>query len=545
MRFRACGVRKQGVTVVDIKMHHVGPHIVPLHVLILQCFLREVLIGARPRMPNLAKIRPVFDFTSIELFEFAWPFEAMTALFTMMMQAFADAYFIGRVGDRELAALSFAFPILMIVTSVAIGLGAGTSSVVARAVGAHDHRRARRLSTDSLILSFIITALICAIGMATIGPLFRLMGAPEDMIPLISGYMTILYSGVPFVVVGMVGMSSMRATGETRLPGMLMVIASIANVILDRCHDHRRARRLSTDSLILSFIITALICAIGMATIGPLFRLMGAPEDMIPLISGYMTILYSGVPFVVVGMVGMSSMRATGETRLPGMLMVMASIANVILDPLLIFGIGPFPRMELNGAATAALTARGAMCIGALYLLYRRLDMLSFNRPDSGELKRSWVDILHVGIPAAGTNVIIPIATGVITAMIARYGPEAVAGFGVASRIESVMLVMFYAMSAIIGPFVGQNMSAGKTDRIFLALRLCTFFCLGFGLVIAVILALGSSWLPSLFSDNVDVTRVASMFLWIAPISFGAYGMVMVMNASFNGMGKPMPELRR
>jgi len=67
-------------------------------------------------------------------------------IFMMMMQAFADAYFIGRVGDRELAALSFAFPILMIVTSVAIGLGAGTSSVVARAIGAHDHRRARRLA---------------------------------------------------------------------------------------------------------------------------------------------------------------------------------------------------------------------------------------------------------------------------------------------------------------------------------------------------------------------------------------------------------------
>jgi Na+-driven multidrug efflux pump len=154
-------------------------------------------------------------------------------IFTMMMQAFVDTYFIGRVGDRELAALSFAFPILMIVTSVAIGLGAGTSSVVARAVGAHDHRRARRLTTDSLILSFAVTAVICAVGLATIGPLFRLMGAPEDMIPLIAGYMTILYSGVPFVVVGMVGMSSMRATGDTRLPGMLMVIAAIANVILD------------------------------------------------------------------------------------------------------------------------------------------------------------------------------------------------------------------------------------------------------------------------------------------------------------------------
>ena len=132
-------------------------------------------------------------------------------IFTMMMQGFVDAWFIGRVGDRELAALSFAFPVLMIVTSVAIGLGAGTSSVVARAIGAHDHRRARRLATDSLLLSFGITAVICLVGYLTIVPLFRLLGAPEDMLPLIGGYIRILYAGVPFVVVGMVGMSSMRA----------------------------------------------------------------------------------------------------------------------------------------------------------------------------------------------------------------------------------------------------------------------------------------------------------------------------------------------
>jgi len=365
-------------------------------------------------------------------------------IFTMVMQGFADAYFIGQVGDRELAALSFTFPILMIVSSVAIGLGAGTSSVVARAIGAHNHRRARRLATDSLILSFIITAVICAVGLATISPLFRLMGAPEEMIPLIAGYMTILYSGVPFVVVGMVGMSSMRATGDTRLPGMLMVIMSIG---------------------------------------------------------------------------------------------------NVILDPILIFGIGPIPEMGLNGAATAALTSRGALFVGTVYLMYHRLDMLSFNRPDPGELKKSWMDILHVGLPAAGTNVIIPVATVVITAMIARYGPDAVAGFGVASRVEAVTLVIFYAMSSIIGPFVGQNMSAGKSDRIVLALKLCTLFCLGFGVAIAVLLGLSNDLLPSLFSDNPDVKRVTTLFLWIVPASYGTYGMIMVMNAAFNGMGKPMPAV--
>ncbi|MBT8066511.1 MAG: MATE family efflux transporter, partial [Gammaproteobacteria bacterium] len=153
----------------------------------------------------------------------------------------------------------------------------------------------------------------------------------------------------------------------------------------------------------------------------------------------------------------------------------------------------------------------------------------------------SWADILHVGLPAAGTNAIVPVGAALVTAMIARFGPEAVAGFGVASRIESLMLVIYYAMSSIIGPFVGQNLSALKEDRIQLALKLSAWFCVGSGLAIAVILALLSDFLPGLFSDSEEVQNVTRLFLLIAPISYGAYGIVMVMNASFNGLGKPMP----
>jgi len=361
---------------------------------------------------------------------------------TMMAQGLIDTWFIGQVGDAQLAAFSFGFPILMIVTSVAIGLGAGTSSVVARAIGADDHRRARRLSTDSLLLSFLVTAFISAIGILTIGPLFRLLGAPDELMPLIRGFMTILYIGVPFIVVGMVGMASMRATGDTRLPSMLMILAAVL---------------------------------------------------------------------------------------------------NVILDPILIFGVGPVPAMGLNGAAMAALLARATIFIGTLYLMRHRLDMVSFDKPDPGELRQSWRDILHVGIPAAGTNIIVPVGAAMVTAMIARFGPDAVAGFGVASRIESMMLVMYYALSAIIGPFVGQNFSAGKEERILRALWMCTVFCIGSGLVIAGLLASMSGWLPGLFSDSESVRQVTSMFLWIVPVSYGTYGMVMIMNASFNGLGYPIP----
>ena len=361
---------------------------------------------------------------------------------TMMAQAFVDTWFIGQVGDRELAAYGFGFPILMIVTSVAIGLGAGTSSVVARAIGSGNHRRTKRLATDSLILSFMITAVICLVGIFTIRPLFLLLGAPDDMIPMIKSFMTILYLGVPFLVVGMVGMSTMRATGDTRLPSKMMILGAVL---------------------------------------------------------------------------------------------------NVILDPILIFGFGPIPALGLNGAALAAMLARGVIFAASLYMLAWRLDMVSLKLPHTDEIRKSWGDILHVGIPAAGTNAIVPVGAAVVTAMIARYGPDAVAGFGVASRIESLMLVIYYAMSSIIGPFVGQNLTAGNEDRIHLSLRLCTLFCLGSGLMIAVLLALGSGFLPTLFSESEDVVHVTRQFLLIAPISYGTYGMVMVMNAAFNGLGKPMP----
>ncbi len=282
---------------------------------------------------------------------------------------------------------------------------------------------------------------------------------------------------------------------------------------------------------------------VGVATIEPLFRLLGAPEDMIPLIRGFMMILYAGVPFVVVGMVGMASMRATGDTRLPSKLMIIGSILNVALDPVFIFGVGPIPAFGLNGAAIAALLARGTIFIGALILLRSRLRMISYSRPRGAELWRSWKDILHVGVPAAGTNVIVPMGAAIVTAMIARYGPDAVAGFGVASRIESMTLVVYYALSAIIGPFVGQNLSAAKEQRILQALRLCTWFCIGSGLLIAAALAATSELLPALFSSSDAVISMASAYLLIAPISYGAYGMVMVMNASFNGLGYPMPAV--
>jgi Na+-driven multidrug efflux pump len=105
------------------------------------------------------------------------------------------------------------------------------------------------------------------------------------------------------------------------------------------------------------------------------------------------------------------------------------------------------------------------------------------------------------------------------------------------------MLVLFYALSAVIGPFVGQNFAAGKEQRILRALWLCTLFALGSSVVYGLALGLLSGVIPGLFTDSEEVARVTRLFLLIVPVSYGAYGMVMIMNASFNGLGHPMPAV--
>src|SRR5690606_30832887 len=102
------------------------------------------------------------------------------------------------------------------------------------------------------------------------------------------------------------------------------------------------------------------------------------------------------------------------------------------------------------------------------------------------QLRASWSVIVQVGIPAMVANVIVPLASAVVVMMVANYGTDAVAGLGIAMRIEPLALIVFYALSGVIGPFFGQNLGAGKFEGLIEAQRVLTVFCMGFGILLAV-----------------------------------------------------------
>lgn len=107
----------------------------------------------------------------------------VVGMFGIVAFNLADTFFISQIGIKELAALSFTFPVIMVINSISIGLGVGTSAVVSRAIGKGDEHKVQRLTTDGLLLSLLSVAISIIIGFFTIEPLFKLLGASSDLIP--------------------------------------------------------------------------------------------------------------------------------------------------------------------------------------------------------------------------------------------------------------------------------------------------------------------------------------------------------------------------
>ena len=141
--------------------------------------------------------------------------------------------FIGQLSIRHVAAMTFTFPLTMVLSSVALGIGIGASSIVARSVGSGDREDVRRLGTHSILLVGVSMALLALIGWATIDPVFLALGAPAGMLPLIHSYLDIYYPGTVLFTVTMMASSIMRANGNANMPGLVITIGAVVNLAID------------------------------------------------------------------------------------------------------------------------------------------------------------------------------------------------------------------------------------------------------------------------------------------------------------------------
>lgn len=368
----------------------------------------------------------------------------MLGMAAIVVNNVAGAFFIARISTEQLAAVSFTFPVSFIVGAIAMALGIGTSAVVSRLFGSNDREQVRRITGHAMLL-----AVACAI----------------------------------------------------------------------------------------------VVLIIGLLTIDPLFRLLGADETTLPLIHRYMRIYYWGGIFLVGPMIANSVLRASGDAKRPAMIMTTAAIMNIVIDPILIFGWFGFPRMEIEGAALGGVIANALTMFASIYFVMYREHLVSIRNFKPELIWDSWKRILHVGLPSLTSSLVAPITTAFITSQVAFYGHHAVAGFGMAARLEGLTLLAMMSLSAAMTPFTGQNYGAGNLERVREGVRFAYRFSLIYGTCMAVFMFVAGGWLTELFDLEPEAREAALLQLHIVPISYMALGCSMTVNGALNALGKPVAAM--
>lgn len=324
--------------------------------------------------------------------------------------------------------------------------------------------------------------------------------------------------------------------------GIGMAISSLTSRLIGE-QRHAEAARFITDSHILASLIIIAIALALFVSIDSLFRAMGATDIVMADIRGYMKTILLGSPVIVLTFICNSTFRAIGHIKASAIFSSILSLLNLILDPLFIFGLGPFPELGMPGAAVATLIAACITWVFSYYMLAFKEKLLDFRLPSLVNLLDNWRKCLSIAIPAIFANIMTPLAAAIMTAMIARHGEASVAGFGVGARIESLSLIVTFALSSTLPMFIGQNIGAKRADRAYQALMMCLRFALFFQLAVYAILLLLAPVISSGFSENPDVIHVITVYLAVLPLSYSAHAVVILVMVSLNVLGRPRTAL--
>lgn len=354
----------------------------------------------------------------------------------------ADAAFLARAGDVPLTAIGFVYPAIVALTSLSIGLGAGTSAVVSQELGRNgdDDDRASRLALHSLIFAATLAS-VAALTFYLLAPwIFSLMGAKG-----------------------------------------------------------------AVHEAVLSYI--------------PWWCL-----SFVPMVAG----------------MGLNAVfRAGGESHIAATVMMLQSLVNIGLDPVFIFGFWLVPALGTEGAGIATFIAR-LLAFAGLFLFALRSGRVSLSRHCLSGLKGSLVRIARIGGPAAASNAINPLGLSLVTSAAATLGDAQVAGFGAATRLQSLLFVPMLALSAGIGPVVGQAWGADKPERAQAATRLTFLACLGYGAALSAALMVSAPGLARLMTDGGTAAQHATTYLRWGSLGFFGYGILVTANAAMNARDKAL-----
>lgn len=320
------------------------------------------------------------------------------------------------------------------------------------------------------------------------------------------------------------------------------VTATVAKAIGEE--DEVKVQRLTTDGIILAIVLGTFLTLIGYPTIEPLFKALGASDELMPYIFEYMELWYLGVPLIIIPMVGNSAIRAQGNMLIPAVIMYVSIIVNIVLDYGLILGNLGLPRWEVFGASFATFVSRLMTLIAGLAFLHWKFNMISFKFFSLKGMFKSWWEILKIGLPSILTQLIIPVAVALVTKLASsmEHHEQLVSTLQVGSRVDFFAIAVVASLGTVLVPFIAQNFGAKRFDRIKSALKIARVFTLIWGVLMTILFLLIRHKIGPVFmkeeSDPIFLEYM-SMFYLIVPFSFIFRMIFVVETNSLNALQRP------
>jgi putative MATE family efflux protein len=268
-----------------------------------------------------------------------------------------------------------------------------------------------------------------------------------------------------------------------------------------------------------------------------LLGLMGATPGVIAAGSGYARVVLGGEATVILLFLINAAFRGAGDATIAMRVLWTANAINLLLDPLLIFGVGPFPRMGVTGAAVATTIARGSGVLIQFAVLASGKGRLGVARRHVvADFKLMWS---LVRLSAVGTfQMIVGMVSWIgLVRIISIFGSAALAGYTIAIRVVIFALLPSWGLSNAAATMVGQGLGAKKPDRAEQAVWAAAKYNTIFLTVVGVIFFVGAEWLVALFTRDPEVVPYAVSCLRIVSLGFPLYAYGMVLTQSFNGAG--------
>jgi len=284
--------------------------------------------------------------------------------------------------------------------------------------------------------------------------------------------------------------------------------------------DYDELHRAVGQSILLSVVTVAVVETIAQLFLWPTLVALEMPQQTIRMTESYLRIIFAGLPLVMGFNLFSGFLRAVGNSTTPLLAMVAASITNIVLDILFVMGLG----WGVQGAAIATMCGQCLSCIVCLVAVIRT-PVMRIHRRDLHLDKKMCLRLLKLGTPIAFQNLIISIGGLALQRVVNSFRYAFVAGFNAASRLVGLIELAGSSLGNAVGTFAGQNLGAGRIDRVKLGMRRAAQLAVLTGVIVAAVMILFGEGLLSLFITDSDPVKVAETldvaYLYLVVMSLG------------------------